>query len=35
MICCEMAAQRMGMLQVTVRKMKVLDCKDGDSDSDL
>jgi hypothetical protein len=34
MICCEMAVQRMGMLQVSVR-MKVLDCEGEDSDSDL
>jgi hypothetical protein len=35
MICCEMAVQRMGMLQFSVRRMKALDCEDGDSDTDL
>ena len=35
MIICEMAVQKMGMLQVSVRRMKVLDCEDGDSDHDL
>jgi hypothetical protein len=35
MICCEMAVQRMGMLQVSARMTKVLDCEDGESDSDM
>ena len=33
MICCGMAVKRMGMLRVSVKKMKALS-KDGDSDTD-
>jgi len=31
---CGMAVKRMGMLGVSVRMMKTLDCEDGDSDTD-
>jgi len=33
MICCGMAVKRMGMLRMSVRKMKALS-EEGDSDSD-
>jgi hypothetical protein len=33
MICCGMAVKRMGMLRVSVKKMKALS-EDGDSDTD-
>jgi len=36
MIRCGMAVKRMGMLGMSVRKMKALtDCEDEDSDTDL
>ena len=34
MTCCGMAVKRMGMLGVSVRKMKALTVGDGDSDID-
>jgi hypothetical protein len=34
MICCGMALKEMGMLGVTVRKMKAQTVKMGDSDTD-
>jgi len=33
MICCGMAVERMGMLGVSVRKMKAFNCEDGDGDT--
>jgi len=33
MICCGMAMQRIGVLGVSVRKMKALGCDDGDTDT--
>ena len=33
MICCGMAVKRMGMLGVSVRKMKALTVKNGDKDT--
>ena len=33
-ICGGMTVKRMGLLGVSVRKMKITDCEDGDSDTD-
>ena len=35
MIYTGMTMKRMGMLGVSVRKMKALDCEDGDNDTDF